>query len=428
MYQIWVDDQFPTLGADYEAKWAAKIRSIGLKKRGIWAWSSFPYSIPKQGWKIHVSSLPCNVHKTVEVIFEAANELNFAYKVFGSISDYMMESCAIGHSYPQKGKFATVYPQDYEHFLKISAEIGRNLKGIEAYKIPFDKNFPNTPVFYRYGCMSRVDGHVLDHNGDLIQDDRSKYKPDFVHDPLACHIEAELDETSRPSTNSPSFFTNFKVEKVLNQRGRGGNYLASSKYTGGKFFVKEGRRLGEHDQYGRTGITRIENEWTFLKYLKDHDIGVVEPIHFSRVREFCYLVLPFVETENPLKIAYDRRETVAEKIIQIVLDTHDTGVVLGDIKLENFLVYDGSVALCDLETAAHQSWDRISPGGTLAYLPRNKKLFGKQRDLYSLAVLVLFLLNGVDATKRFKHGFSLKSLLSKTPAGLRRDLQKWLEA
>ncbi|GGX61872.1 hypothetical protein GCM10007385_33710 [Tateyamaria omphalii] len=354
------------------------------------------------------------------------DECAAAFKVYASLSQYMSDSYALRGSYSQKGKFITVYPKDYRMFLTLVTRLGLKLEGAPHYKVPFERQIPGTPIFYRYGAMSSQTRTILAPDGTERPDNRQKYRPDFIVDPLEPYLEEDLD--ANDVLQQPSFFNHYLVEDVLSQRGRGGNYLAKSLNDDRSVFVKEGRKFGEHDFFGRSGLSRVENEWTFLSCLNAHGVPTPEPIEFIKSNNHCYLVTELINIRRDVNYSESEREHIANKIATIVKKCHATGIILGDVKLENFLIAEDDVFICDLETASHVTWDVLPSGGTESHLPKKKRLHGISRDNYALAVLLCFFFSDRSTSHRFRAGVNIAKMARQIPGELGIEARRWLRA
>lgn len=396
--------------------WRAKLTELGLLLRADWAWYFVDYTIAEQGWKIHVSCIPSNAVDVLRDVVKLAGEHHFSFKVVASLAEFMNASNALANSYSQKGKFITIYPRDYPHFLEVVASLGKRLRGTQCYSVPFDVRIPDTPVFYRYGAMSRNDGKISDPDGNDLVDNRESYKPDFVNDPIKPLLETLR---SPREFGVPSFFDSFKVTRAVSQRGRGGNYIATAMDSDQEFFVKEGRLLGEHDHAGLNGLTRIENDAHFAKFLYGCGVSTLPVVHHSRNLLNTYLVFPWVQTVDPFSLSASERERVCYSMIDCVRSMHRMEVQHNDIKLENFLITSDAVFITDFETSQHSSWENYPRGGTVGYLPKRRKVSGFKRDHYCLAVCICFLMSGYSVQNRFRPGFGLQKLTSSLPFSLR---------
>lgn len=390
-------------------------------------WASFPGKkrLPKQGWKIHISCIPSNAHQIFKICRQAAQKLGFSFKVFASLDGYISTCHGFGQNYTQKGKFITIYPSCYSDFVEIIGNLAEPLSGVPHYTIPFEKRFLKTPIYYRYGCISERSGWLKDDGGNKYLDDRTKYRPEFVHDPLIEYMPQE-DKSDRRCASAEILRSDYKIEEALTQKGRGGNYLALDTKRQRPVFIKEGRLFSDHDRFGRNGLSRIENEAYFVDRLRKAGLPVHDFVDRFRSSDFSYLVYPYVEGGSLESLDLEHRVEICRDIIDIVAEAHGNGIIFGDLKCENFLIVDGQVKIIDLETASDQTWDSISNGFTRAYSPRTKNLSPIKRDLYALGVAICFYANGLDARKRFKTGHSLRKLHRSLPFDLRQFARKSL--
>ncbi|MGW1397064.1 class III lanthionine synthetase LanKC N-terminal domain-containing protein, partial [Streptomyces nigra] len=86
--------------------------------------------LPRQGWKLHVSSYVSTADETLRRALPPLVTLGVAFKVLGSRSWLeRLNRGAAGIS--QVGKFITVYPQDEDSALEIGAELVITVDGSE---------------------------------------------------------------------------------------------------------------------------------------------------------------------------------------------------------------------------------------------------------------------------------------------------------
>jgi hypothetical protein len=424
MFTVWPGGQAPPLHQDFEQRWVTLIAERELVRHGVWAYHDGAMPLPRQGWKIHVSAIPSNAERVLQAVHEKALEIGFSYKVYSSLRAYLDASSALGVNYSQKGKLIAIYPADYREFMRILASVGTALEGTEHYSIPFEPNIPDTPLYYRYGCIAGNALKLISPSGKLVPDDRTKHIPDFVTDPLEDHSAPA--SASRPLDSvHVALSEQYRIERALSQRGRGGNYLATGTNDGRRYFIKEGRRYAEHDEYGRTGKSRLENERDFLLRLSGAGLRALAPVATFGNRDFCYIVYPFLELDDPCKLELSRKSVIAYTMIDLVASAHRLGVILGDVKLENFLVSDGQAYLCDLETARDSTWEDTVGAETREYLPRTVNIRGFRRDRYSLAITICFLFSQ-SPPKRFSPGVRIGDLLAAVPDDLRATIKPWL--
>lgn len=412
--------QSPLLRPSFEEDWAYFLRRWNFTYCARWAHYGDIESLPDQGWKIHVSCVPSNAQAVAEPVIDYLMRRRINFKIYKSISQYMKDSIGLLSSYSQKGKFITIYPRSYSAFLGAIAEIGRSLKGLDCYAVPFDENILGTPVHYRYGSFKG--SHIVDPNGVSHKDDRFKKMPDWMVDPLEPHLP------QRPGPSrimEEKLKREYRIVKAIQQRARGGNYLAKSA-DGSHVMIKEGRRLADHDQYGRNGMTRVYNDWWFNKEFQRIGVSVVPIIDSFSDDNRLFIVQPFINTIKIYNETISKREEYCADIALNVDLLHREGYFHGDIKVENILFTNGKIFLSDFETSGHVSWDNVSNGRTSAYEPIRRTLLPQARDRYALGVLIASVLSGISPIERINGTSSLTKMCAAVPNAWRRTVTSLL--
>lgn len=216
------------------------------------------------------------------------------------------------------------------------------------------------------------------------------------------------------------------VVKVLNPYNYGDNPYPEKKYNRFKIEVEQGKRLGELNS-------------CFLQII-DYYLPAV-PMRNNRP----WFVMPCAESfkERILKL----KLTVEEKI-DLILEIgnaikilHDNGYAHRDIKLDNILIHQNKIVMCDFGLIRHDSLDRltdlnepIGPWNTIA--PEMKRVASKftvpkEADIYSFGKLIWIILTEDEHCFDGKYSrYDIMSLNSneKTRVGGLRVIHELLES
>jgi len=217
------------------------------------------------------------------------------------------------------------------------------------------------------------------------------------------------DKTSPLLTKSrliPNFIANTIVEKYefLEQIGEGGFGMvmkAKSKSTGEIVAIKLISRERVKDQ------SILENEVNNLAML-DHP-NIVKLIEVYENSEYVFMVQEYCECSlgcylKKNKLTEDTLKLLLKKILSALVYCHKIGVIHRDIKLQNIMLSKegdiNSLKLIDFGLSAQTHYNKAKMSqamGTAMYLAP-EVIFGEydeKVDLWSLGVLVYYMLNGV---------------------------------
>jgi serine/threonine protein kinase len=341
------------------------------------------HNLPKQGWKIHVTSVISEAQKCLDVVtpFLIKNEISFKY--VPNMESLITKNSKYGDR-ASSGKFITIYPQNNEEFEDLLSTLPLMLEDFKsgAY-ILNDKQWFNSNVFFRYGAFKEMyvnsDGvktlAIETPDGKLIPDIRAPFYevPSFIEEPLLVqHMTIEQEKVFEKEDTSE--FDKYEVISALHFSNAGGVYKV--KYQGKELVMKEGRKESGIDRLGRDGFTRLKNEYLTLKKLSDKN-GVVNVYDYFEVWENNYLIeeclqgsdisdyvaqnFPFSKRQNKNDYARDALKIVTQ-LKDILIDLHKDGFAIGDLQPNNVMVKsDGNIKLIDLETSTRAE-SRYNPG------------------------------------------------------------------
>ncbi|WP_458250004.1 class III lanthionine synthetase LanKC N-terminal domain-containing protein, partial [Bacillus thuringiensis] len=150
--------------------------------------------LPKQGWKIHVSTDIRESQQTLDIVSKLMIERNISFKYVRSNKELVLKDSKYGDR-GSSGKFITIYPENTYQFIDLLRLLENNLAHLKPGPyILNDKRWYNSNVYFRYGAfMSRyvyIDGEKVDAienlEGELIEDKRVPYYylPNFVEEPI----------------------------------------------------------------------------------------------------------------------------------------------------------------------------------------------------------------------------------------------------
>lgn len=334
-----------------------------------------------QGFKIHVSAVPADAERVLELAVPVCVEHATVFKVAGDRTihhDLLSKHQARGSS----GKFMTIYPATSDGFQELLERLYRDTRdsGLEGPRILSDRQYRDSGLlYYRYGGFYplrrvRLDGThatcVRSPEGDDVVDERFPYfsLPPWVDDPFGgtAAVQAPADVL---------LDGRYRVESALRFTNAGGAYVGTDTATGARVHIKEARPLSNYSTVGDRAIDAphlLRREHRMLCRLADtgfvpqpvalfeeagHTFLVQERLEGVNFRAFWarpqVIVAPYVRVPGRVDAWARVFKPVAEALIGVVLSLHERGVVLGDLSPGNVMIDPDSLQLwiVDFETA-----------------------------------------------------------------------------
>ena len=389
-----------------------------------------------QGWKIHVSATilsACDIFRSVAPYLKKRDTL---FKATKSLAELQKLNAGVFYGFSQVGKFITIYPASTENALVIADELHALTANQPAPIVPWDNSLhEKSCVYYRFGGFSKLDvifrkrkvPAISRSDGKLIRDLRKPGAavPGWLTDPFQRMRRRATGETLTPLETS---YTNYEA---LVQRGKGGVYTAldHSFVPPKPCVIKEGRRFGETDWFGRDGFARIKREAHFLK-LSSPLIAAVPRIITSFQANGCfYLVLERIagrSLQNVIgsreRISTRRMLDYCENMAQIVADIHAAGWAWRDCKPANFCCQkDHKLRALDFEGACRlretePPW-LVTPG---YHPPKGRRTSSDLEavDLYALGTSIMQLISRRSSPMKLGVAFNREIREKKLPGAI----------
>lgn len=364
--------------------------------------------LPKQGWKIHISSSLDDSKDILDEVSEVLFSLKVAFKHISSRSKLYLTYSKQGDRITS-GKFITIYPSDDSQFIELLGLIYERISSYEQGPyILSDKCWKNSNIFYRYGGFvsminSKGELCIEDTDGNLIPDQRNPFYqvPKFVKefdeylDTLNDHIEGQKESVK---------LEDYEFESAIRFSNSGGIYLARRKTDNMKVVIKEARPKVGLDGNNIDSITRQQVEYSALKKLDDVDgiVSVVDQFnswkHGFLVQEFVEginlqtwvaLKYPFYSGNNADTYINDVRKII-NSLITIVQQMHEKDIGMGDLQPQNVIINeDLEITLIDFETALPKESEEKPTLHTLGFSNKNCKNH-MQRDWYAVKKILRY--------------------------------------
>lgn len=367
-------------------------------------------SLPLQGWKIHVSTVPEEAQEALDTVADYCFDFEIAFKFLGSTSALTASNskyAARGSS----GKFMTLYPTSDGETVKCLTDLQPLLKHLSGPYVLTDLRWMNSTLYTRFGAYfdipSRGSGDgppvasIVAPDGELEPDDRSPRftLPSWVTPP------PQIMEIIHARSVEGKVMLPFVVDGAIQFSNGGGVYLA--RYAGQDVILKEARPYAGIDGRAEDAIARLRRERDILDGLRDVR-GVPCLIDYVRVWEHEFLIMErlagrplrnVVASDYPINAANGsgaRLDTYAQRISHIIGraraiigKVHDAGFVSGDLSPNNVLISDDDeVHIIDWEGAGRS--DSFEKRLTTPGFRAPASLSATDQDLFALERIELF--------------------------------------
>lgn len=371
-------------------------------------------TLPRQGWKIHVSATLDNAGHILDVVAKYCTAEQVMFKFIGSPGLLQRRNGKYGDR-SGSGKFVTIYPLDDGHFERILHELGDLLEGESGPYILSDLRWRSGPLYVRYGgfvvqAMRSESGELIhcieDPDGRLVPDRRGPgFRPPAWVTPPACLAESIAARNKGTLQDFP-----YRVTRALHFSNGGGVYQGTDTRDGTEVLLREARPHAGLDAEGRDAVARHEQEHWALRRLTGLPC-IPRLIDYRKGHEHYFLVREYVAgtplskelvRRNPLLKAVGSAEAVAEytawaldvldQIERGIDGMHERGVVFADLHPGNILVTpEGKVVFIDFETAGPPETTTAQTMGAVGFIaPAGHTGFAIDRHALGCLRLALF--------------------------------------
>ncbi|GAA4946980.1 hypothetical protein GCM10023205_03570 [Yinghuangia aomiensis] len=389
--------------------------------------------LPKQGWKIHVSSATDGAAEVLDRVCDVLVPRRAAFKcAAGTEFLRMLNSREAERS--SSAKFITVYPHDDMDFVDLVDALDAATRGLSGPGVMSDRACrPGSIVHYRYGGFTERarlgnDGAyrpvLTAPDGSQVVDSREAWftPPPWAPDPLA---DRHARQQGASGPGGVLIADRFAVTAAIRHSTKGGVFVGTDTRDGGEVVVKQARAHVEIDHSGRDAREALRHESALLERLAHTGLT---PRHVALVEQDGTLFLaqervPGVslrawvlrhagsddgDGSGTPDVPWPLARNVAAELVRVVAGMHREGLVVRDLAPTNVMVApSGELRLVDLELAADIG-SFAGAAGTPGYRAPEQRAASRSKhargvhpvapeaDLYSLGALFFLLATGAD--------------------------------
>jgi serine/threonine protein kinase len=378
-----------------------------------WRYFRSELKLPKQGWKIHVSSTATEAIRLIEKVLPYLVDSHASFKLPSSLKNFVYLNSGQGGS-TQVGKTLTVYPVDDIMCRDLCLGIDERWYSNSAPVVPFDLSLGScSSVYIRYGAIAGqyavIDAHgqytpaIHKPDGILVadrRDDPSGMLTWASAPPLECVFSGQQLQ-SKFQVGSNIYFS----LRLIHSGIKGSVFLGVCGLTASSVIIKIGYRGVYSDLLGLDAMDRLRNEFGILTKLNDSGKkGLIPaPIGLEIGDDFAVLVLEDI-SGIPLhhlhRLSWNAQVDGIVSLMKAVATLHTLGFVHRDIKLANAVIADdGRAYLIDFELACRLGESRPILGQTRSYNPPENKWLSPPEsttDCYALGISLVHIILGCD--------------------------------
>jgi len=376
--------------------------------------------LPRQGWKIHVSSSVTNALDILNAVVPVLDAQAISFKIALDKTILQMMN-GKGWERQGAGKFITIYPVDQPEFRSLLDDLHAVTRDLEGLYILSDRRYKDSKVlFYRYGGIQPLKGTnergeelslLVSPTGEEIPDERKPvfYVPPWERDPFETDAQDDsgyTDDQGRIALKDGRYL----VKNVLGYTNSGGIYIADDIQINEEVIIKEARPFVF---FGDDSVALLRKEHRLLSRVAEAgQTFAPRPIDFFQDWEHYFLVQELIQgtqlrafsaannvtlltapgLQDTTKYFSYFREIFCQ-LARILKALHDMNIVFTDLSPGNVLILIDPlrVRLIDFEAAHELGVDTPPRVYTLGFAYRDQ-MYGKssrfESDYFALGALM----------------------------------------
>lgn len=369
-----------------------------------WIYSLDTKSNKRQGWKIHISCNPYNLHKLIQKAVPILIKLNVDFKVIKSRESFKELNTDI----KQLGKAMTIYPKSNAIAVNIILSSKPHLRDTVGPRIITDSKISDCDILqYRYGSFSRSytnsygkqASYIIDtHKKKIIDNEGLGYTaPTWLKDPF---ISAKLSSKNKKNSE----LNNYHIKKYLLKQNKI-IYLGTLRNKNMEVIIKQARINFKNDYKEPFQHELLKNEFKILSKLNGL-LGTPKPISLFEEDGIAYSIIEAITSTslyNYIESSYykcnilndDECLYLITAVLKLFQKYRQKNLILGDINPNNIIIDDKSnLRFIDFEYSHFigEKWYRANTEGFTP--PSEFTDLDICRDLYCIFSTIAFITTG----------------------------------
>ena len=359
-----------------------------------------------EGWKIHISCYPNDFNMILNIIIPVIKKYSCSFKV--PITEHAMMTLLYGDMpYTETGKIITIYSPKEGKLQDLVRELYLKLPKTVHENIPTDFNYRDSNIYLRYGnllssfCILDDKGYIVpaiyNINYKKIPDVQisGKYKPSWIKNP---NFFNDKNDRSISSNEVNLISLGISNPSILSRRVNG--IVCNIMFNKKPAILKLAVKGSIVDEWGRDGISQLQNELFFLTKMKS--LNFIPNVLFSYGNKEIFLIVEekvkgfslnklFLNETNKKTISTKNIKDIILKIAYHLRSVEGINIVLRDLNPNNIIIdSNNNVSFIDFGSSSFKNETVPFEGGTNGFF--EYQLHDKRNtfraDIYALGAII----------------------------------------